>query len=62
MSGKELGDRLLTENPKLKVIFSSGYSVEIAGKDFNLEEGSNFLSKPFQAHKLARTVRDSLDK
>jgi PAS domain S-box-containing protein len=62
ISGKELGDHLLKENPKLKVIFSSGYSVEIAGKDFNLEEGANFLTKPFEAHKLARTVRDCLDK
>jgi len=62
MSGKELGEQLLKENPKLKVIFSSGYSAEIAGKDLHLEEGVNFLTKPFQARKLAQTIRDSLDK
>jgi PAS domain S-box-containing protein len=61
MTGKDLGERLLKENPKLKVIYASGYSTEVAAKDFPLEEGVNFLSKPFQAQKLARIVRERLD-
>jgi len=61
ITGKELGERLLKENPKLKIIYSSGYSAEVAGKDFPLEEGVNFLTKPFQAQKLAQTVRTRLD-
>ena len=61
MSGMDLGERLLKENPKLKVIYNSGYSAEVAGKDFALEEGVNFLTKPFEAQKLAQTVRQSLD-
>jgi two-component system cell cycle sensor histidine kinase/response regulator CckA len=60
INGKELGEQLLKENPKLKVIYASGYSAEIAGKDFSLKEGVNFLTKPFEAHKLAQTVRDCL--
>jgi hypothetical protein len=36
----------------------SGYSAEVAGKDFPLEEGVNFLTKPFEAQKLAH-VRKS---
>ncbi|MGC3958859.1 MAG: ATP-binding protein, partial [Verrucomicrobiota bacterium] len=47
MSGQELAARLLQENPQLPVIYTSGYSAEIAGKDFPLKEGVNFLSKPF---------------
>jgi hypothetical protein len=43
------------------VIYASGYSTEVAAKDFPLEEGVNFLSKPFQAQKLARIVRERLD-
>jgi hypothetical protein len=39
----------------------SGYSVEVASKDFPLKEGVNFLSKPFSAIKLTKTVRDCLD-
>jgi len=61
MTGKDLGERLLKENPKLKVIYASGYSGEIAGKNFPLEEGVNFLAKPFQTQKLAQTVRNCLD-
>jgi two-component system cell cycle sensor histidine kinase/response regulator CckA len=61
MTGKDLAQRILQENPKLKVIYMSGYSAEVVGKDFPLKEGVNFLTKPFQAHKLAQTIRESLD-
>jgi PAS domain S-box-containing protein len=62
MSGKELGERLLQENPKLKVIYASGYSAEVAGKDFPLAEGVNFLSKPFPVQTLTQTIRACLDR
>jgi len=61
MSGRDLANRLLKENPKLKVIYASGYSAEVAGKDFLLEEGVNFLAKPFRTFQLAQTVRNCLD-
>jgi len=61
MNGKELAQRLRAENPKLKIVYASGYSDKIAGSDLVLEEGLNFLAKPFETHKLARTVRKSLD-
>jgi PAS domain S-box-containing protein len=62
MTGRELAGELLLLNPKLKVIYTSGYSVEFASKEYPLEEGVNFLAKPFEAHKLAQTIRDCLDK
>lgn len=62
MTGKELGQQILNENPKLKVIYMSGYSAEIVGRDFPLEEGFNFLVKPFQVEKLAATIRARLDR
>jgi two-component system cell cycle sensor histidine kinase/response regulator CckA len=61
MTGKALAEQLVAQNAKLKVIYTSGYSREIAGKDFPLQDGVNFLSKPFQAAKLAQTVRANLD-
>jgi two-component system, cell cycle sensor histidine kinase and response regulator CckA len=61
LTGKDLGDQLLKENPNLRVIYTSGYSAEVATKGFPLEEGVNFLNKPFQAHKLAQTIRVALD-
>ena len=61
MSGKELGERLLKENPKVKVIYASGHSAEVVDKAFFLEAGVNFISKPFEAQKLAKIIRDCLD-
>jgi CheY-like chemotaxis protein len=61
MNGKELARLLLAERPELKVIYASGYSVEVAGKDLHLEEGVNFLCKPFKSHLLAQTIRAKLD-
>ena len=61
VTGKELAGRLLQQDPGLKVIYTSGYSAETASKDLHLEEGVNFLTKPFEVHKLAETVRGCLD-
>jgi nitrogen-specific signal transduction histidine kinase/CheY-like chemotaxis protein len=61
MTGRELAAQLLQQNPKLKVVYSSGYSVEIVGKDFSPKENVNFLTKPYEAEKLAQTIRNSLD-
>jgi two-component SAPR family response regulator len=46
----------------LKVIYASGYSAEIVGKDFRLKDGVNFLTRPFQAQKLTETIRKHLGK
>jgi CheY-like chemotaxis protein len=61
ITGKDLGEQLLEGNPELKVIYVSGYSAEVAAKNFPLKEGVNFLTKPFQAQKLAETIRNSLN-
>jgi PAS domain S-box-containing protein len=61
MNGKELARRLLQENPRLKVIYASGYCADVAGEDLVLQEGVNFLTKPFEAHKLMQVVRNCLD-
>ena len=39
MNGRELAENLWAERPDLKVIFTSGYSADIVGKDFKLESG-----------------------
>jgi FixJ family two-component response regulator len=38
-----------------------GHDMQIMNKDFQMKEGVNFLTKPFQALKLAQTIRDCLD-
>jgi CheY-like chemotaxis protein len=60
MSGRQLAERLKADNPQLKVLFSSGYSTELLGKDLALQEGVNFLQKPYPPSKLLQTVRTAL--
>jgi len=61
MNGRELAEKLWNERPGLKVIFTSGYSADIVGKDFKLEPELNYLQKPYQPQNLALTVRRCLD-
>ena len=60
VSGRQLAQQLLAENPKLKVIYMSGYSQDIAGEDFPLREGENFLAKPFESSQLTKMIRARL--
>ncbi len=60
MSGLELAKLLLGHNPRLKVIYSSGYSPDIAAQGVALREGVNFLTKPYSPQTLAETVRARL--
>ena len=59
--GRELAERLKGQSPQLKVIYTSGYSPGMAGKDISLLEGRNFLPKPYSLGKLAQFVRECLD-
>jgi len=61
MNGRELAEKLWAQSPGLKVIFTSGYSADIVGKDFKLEPELNFLQKPYQPQMLALTIRRCLD-
>ncbi|MGA2175980.1 MAG: ATP-binding protein [Verrucomicrobiota bacterium] len=61
MSGRQLAERLQAERPGLKVIYTSGYSPGMAGKDIALLEGFNFLAKPYPPSRLAQVVRECLD-
>jgi DNA-binding NtrC family response regulator len=61
MNGRELAEKMWSETPALKVIFTSGYSADIVGKDFKLQPELNFLQKPYQPQSLAVTVRRCLD-
>jgi signal transduction histidine kinase/CheY-like chemotaxis protein len=60
MNGSELAEQLKRRKPELKVIFTSGYSSEAVGRDFNQEEAV-FLPKPYLPPQLAQLVRRCLD-
>jgi CheY-like chemotaxis protein len=60
ISGRELANTLLKKKPDLKVIFTSGYSAELIGTDFEQEKKHAFLSKPYLPERLAQTVASHL--
>jgi len=59
--GSELAERLAAKHPGLRVIYTSGYSPGMAGKDTSLLASRNFLPKPYSIGKLAQFVRECLD-
>jgi CheY-like chemotaxis protein len=61
LNGQELARRLVLQQPELKVIYTSGYSEDIAGKDFQLRKGEVFIQKPAQSELLLATIRQCLD-
>jgi PAS domain S-box-containing protein len=63
MTGRDLAQRLLEQMPGLKVIFMSGYSADLMGKntDFIRKSRSRFLQKPCSSRTLLETVRRCLD-
>jgi signal transduction histidine kinase/DNA-binding response OmpR family regulator len=61
LTGQELAEKFTAHKPGLKVMFISGYSLQVAGRGFSEADGLNFLQKPFDDAKLARAVRRCLD-
>ena len=59
--GKEAFEMMYKQNPRLKVIFMSGYSADAIHESFVLIAGLPFLQKPFGPTILARKVREVLD-
>ena len=60
MTGSEVAAQLRKRKPELKVIFTSGYSSEVMGKDFSQCDVA-FLAKPYLPPQLAQLVRQCLD-
>ena len=61
MSGKELVERLAGDRLGMQVLYISGYTDDAMVKHGVLEEGVNFLQKPFTPQVLAKKVRYVLD-
>jgi PAS domain S-box-containing protein len=59
--GKEAFEEMHKQNPRLKVIFMSGYAANAIHDSFVLTPDVPFLQKPFGPTILARKVREVLD-
>jgi CheY-like chemotaxis protein len=61
ISGWNLAQQLQRKNPRLKAIYTTGYSLDALVHDHTLKEGLNFLPKPYHPQNLVDTVRRCLD-
>jgi PAS domain S-box-containing protein len=61
ISGRELAHTLMIDKPDLKIIFTSGYSAELIGPEFEQEKEHGFLSKPYLTDHLAQSVAAQLN-
>jgi len=61
MNGRRLADEAARRRPDLRVIFTTGYTANAVVHGGTLDQGVNFLSKPFTLDQLAAKVRSVLD-
>ncbi len=61
MNGSELANRLRGKNPRLKILFMSGYTDDILSDQGVLAGETQLIQKPFTADALARKLRSVLD-
>lgn len=62
MTGRELADHVRDLQPKIKVLYTSGYTRNAIVHGGRLDEGVEMISKPFTYQSLARKVADVLEK
>ncbi|SHO47845.1 ATP-binding protein [Desulfopila aestuarii] len=61
MNGQELFTHLLTFDPELKVLFTSGYTANIIAHHGVLDADVKFIEKPYTRTTLGKKVREILD-
>ena len=62
MGGWELSELVRERCPRIKVLFTSGYTDDAVVRHGLIDEGQNFLQKPFTFDSLARKVRAVIDR
>ena len=62
VSGGALARVLQTRDPRLRALYTSGYSSEVVREDLRLTHGVNFLRKPYDPPALLKAVRMCLDR
>jgi PAS domain S-box-containing protein len=61
MNGRDLSKRILHLCPDIKCIFMSGYTANVIAHHGVLDDGIEFLNKPFSKQELASRIREVLD-
>ncbi len=60
MNGRDLARKILVLRPELKRLFMSGYTADVIANRGILDEGVNFLQKPFSISRLSNKLREVL--
>jgi len=61
MNGRELFTKASAKHPHLKALYMSGYTGKVITNHGVMEEGLNFIQKPFSSKALAAKIREVLD-
>ncbi|MDO8835510.1 MAG: PAS domain S-box protein, partial [Vicinamibacterales bacterium] len=61
MNGRELRARIQAIKPGVRCLYVSGYTADVIAHQGVLDEGVQFLQKPFSITALTRRIRDVLD-
>jgi len=61
-NGLDVAQRFISSKPNLKVIYTSGYSSELFTSNVRLEDGVNYLPKPYFSGKLTTIIRKALER
>jgi two-component system, cell cycle sensor histidine kinase and response regulator CckA len=61
MSGQDVAARVAELCPRIKVLYTSGYTDDTIGRHGVLDPDTRFISKPYGTLELTRKVRETLD-
>jgi len=61
MNGRDLSEKILELYPNLKCLFMSGYTANVIAHHGVLDEGLNFINKPYSKQQLSLKLREILD-
>jgi len=61
MNGNQLAEKVAERNPRLRVLYMSGYTDDVIVRHGMLKPDTQFIGKPFNSAALRRKVREVLD-
>ena len=62
ISGQDLAVQMCASRPEMRILYTSGYNIDLVSPDLAGQEGVSFLQKPFSMQKLAGAVRECLNR
>ena len=62
MDGRELQGKIAALRPGIKALFMSGYTADVIARRGLIEEGVQFLRKPFSLYALSTSLREALNR